>query len=155
MATAKSKSGISPRALDAERVLEEYYDKLQHWGVVLSRGDRTMAQEIVHDLCLHFIVARPDLSQVANLDGYLYTCLRHLYLSAIARSSREALQTVSIADFDSVQFALDARTSDGLLDRQNEHPSHLQLRGVAQRLFKKRQLFPSSFLSWLHSARGG
>ncbi|MFZ2021757.1 MAG: hypothetical protein WAV06_08440 [Terracidiphilus sp.] len=120
MATAKSKSGISPRALDAERVLEEYYDKLQHWGVVLSRGDRTMAQEIVHDLCLHFIVARPDLSQVANLDGYLYTCLRHLYLSAIARSSREALQTVSIADFDSVQFALDARTSDGLLDRQNE-----------------------------------
>ncbi|MGA3129165.1 MAG: hypothetical protein ABSD59_00080 [Terracidiphilus sp.] len=120
MATAKSKLGISPRALDAERIIEEYYDKLQHWGAVLSRGDRTMAQEIVHDLCLHFIIARPDLSQVANLDGYLYTCLRHLYLSAIARSSREALQTVGIADFDSVQFALDARTSDSLLDRQNE-----------------------------------
>ena len=120
METLKSKWRISPRALDAEQVLEEYYDKLQHWGVVLSRGDRAMAQEIVHDLCLHFIVARPDLSQVANLDGYLYTCLRHLYLSAIARSSREALQTVSIADFDSVQFALDAHISDSLLDRQNQ-----------------------------------
>jgi len=65
-------------------------------------------------------VARPDLSQVANLDGYLYTCLRHLYLSAMARSSREALQTVNIADFDSVHLALNVRTSDSLLDRQND-----------------------------------
>jgi len=120
METAKSKSRIPPSALDSERLLEEHYGKLQQWGVVLSRGDRTLAQEIVHDLCLHFIVARPDLSQVANLDGYLYTCLRHLYLSAMARSSREALQTVNIADFDSAHLALNVRTSDSLLDRQNE-----------------------------------
>ena len=120
METAKSKSRIPPSRLDSERILEEYYGKLQQWGVVLSRGDRTLAQEIVHDLCVHFIVARPDLSQVANLDGYLYTCLRHLYLSAMARSSREALQTINIADFDSVYLALNVRTSDSLLDRQNE-----------------------------------
>jgi len=120
METAKSKSRIPPSALDSERILEEYYGKLQQWGVVLSRGDRTLAQEIVHDLCLHFIVAQPDLSQIVNLDGYLYTCLRHLYLSAMARSSREALQTVNIADFDSVQLALNVRTSDSVLDRQNE-----------------------------------
>jgi DNA-directed RNA polymerase specialized sigma24 family protein len=120
MEAAKSKWQIPPRALDSERILEEYYDKLHQWGVVLSRGDRTLAQEIVHDLCLHFIVAKPDLSAVANLDGYLYTCLRHIYLSALARSSREALQTVNVADFDSVQFALNAYFSDSLLDRQNE-----------------------------------
>lgn len=120
METAKSKWRISPRTLDSERLLEEYYGKLQHWGVVLSRGDRALAQEIVHDLCLHFIVAKPDLSEVANLDSYLYTCLRHLYLSVMARSSREALQSVNIADFDSVQFALNTHTSDSLLDRQNE-----------------------------------
>lgn len=55
METAKSKGRTSPRALDFEQLLEEYYDKLQKWGVVLSRGDRAMAQEIVHELCLHFI----------------------------------------------------------------------------------------------------
>ncbi len=120
METAKGKWRIPPSTLEPERLLEEYYGKLQKWGVVLSRGDHAMAQEIVHDLCLHLIVARPDLSQVANLDGYLYTCLRHLYLSAMARSSREALQTVHITDFDSVQLALNVHTSDSLLDRQNE-----------------------------------
>jgi DNA-directed RNA polymerase specialized sigma24 family protein len=79
-----------------------------------------MAEEIVHDLCLYFTVVKPDLSQVANLDGYLYTCLRHIYLSSLARASREALQTVNITDFDSIQFALSPRTTDGLLDQQNE-----------------------------------
>lgn len=120
METAKSKERNPPRAVDFEQLIEGYYEKLQKWGVVLCRGDRATAQEIVHDLCLHFILARPDLSQVANLDGYLYTCLRHIYSSALARSSREALQTFSIADFDSVQFALHARITDSLLDQQND-----------------------------------
>ena len=120
METFQRKRPGSPRALDSEHLLEEYYGKLQTWGVVLTRGDRVMAQEIVHDLCLHFTVAKPDLSQVANLDGYLYTSLRHIYLSALARASREALQTVNIADFDSVQFALSSRRSDNLVDRQND-----------------------------------
>ena len=87
MGTAKSKWRIPTRGLDSERMLEEYYGKLQNWGAVLTRGDHAMAQEIVHDLCLHFTVAKPDLSEVINLDGYLYTCLRHIYLSALARSS--------------------------------------------------------------------
>jgi len=120
METARAKWRIPPRTLNSESLLEEYYGKLQKWGVILTRGDRAMAEEIVHDLCLYFTVAKPDLGQVANLDGYLYTCLRHIYLSALARSSRETLQTINIADFDSVQFALSRRTSDSLLERQNE-----------------------------------
>jgi DNA-directed RNA polymerase specialized sigma24 family protein len=120
MGTAKNKWRNPTRGSGSERMLDEYYDKLRMWGAVLTRGDRMMAQEIVHDLCLHFVVAKPDLSQVENLDGYLYTCLRHIYLSSLSRASREALQTVNIADFDSIQFALSPRPTDGLLDRQNE-----------------------------------
>jgi DNA-directed RNA polymerase specialized sigma24 family protein len=120
MEPAKSKWRILPQAPDSGRLLEEYYARLRKWGLVLTRGDRAMAEEIVQDLCLYFTVSRPDLSQVANLDGYLYTCLRHIYLSALGRSSREALQTVDIADFDSIRFALSMRTPDSLLDRQNE-----------------------------------
>src|SRR5579863_8241894 len=105
---------------DPEDLLESYYSQLLKWGAVLTRGDGGMAQDIVHDLCLHFALAKPDLSLVADLNGYLYTCLRNIYLSAIARSSREATQFVSIAEFDSIRFALSTCSSDGLLQNQND-----------------------------------
>lgn len=114
------KSWSHQTASAPEQVLELYYGKLRKWGVILTRGDTGMAQEIVHDLCLYFTVVKPDLSQVENLDGYLYTSLRHIYLSALARSSREAVQFVDVADFDSIQFALNPSTTDDLLERQNE-----------------------------------
>lgn len=106
---------------DPESLLESYYSQLLKWGAVLTRGDGGMAHDIVHDLCLHFTLAKPDLSQVTNLDGYLYTCLRNIYLSALARSSREATQIISVAEFDSIHFALNTTTSsDAILQRQND-----------------------------------
>jgi len=120
MEKTKSKWRTSRAVTDAESLLERYYNQLLKWGSVLTRGDMGMAQDIVHDLCLHFTLVKPDLSQVANLDGYLYTCLRHIYLSALARSSREALQFVSVAEFDSIHFALSVNSSDALLQRQND-----------------------------------
>jgi len=120
MEKLKSKWRNPPTATSAENLLEDYYSRLQKWGAILTRGDKEMAREIVHDLCLHFTVVKPDLSHVENLDGYLYTSLRHIYLSALARSSREAVQLVSVADFDSIQFALRAGSSETLVDRQNE-----------------------------------
>ncbi len=108
----------SPTA-QTEKLLDSYYGPLLKWGILLTRGDTGMAQDIVHDLCLHFTLAKPDLSQVANLDGYLYTCLRHIYLSGLARSSREAMQFVNVAEFDSIQFALAATSPDDLVERQN------------------------------------
>src|ERR1039457_5961608 len=120
MEKTKSKWRTSRAVTDAESLLERYYNQLLKWGSVLTRGDMGMAQDIVHDLCLHFTLAKPDLSQVANMDGYLYTCLRHIYLSALARASREALQFVSVAEFDSIHFALSVNSSDALLQRQND-----------------------------------
>ena len=78
-----------------DKLLEQYYDRLQEWALQLTRGDVGKAQDIVHELCLHLTLSTPDLNKVQNLDGYLYTCLRHFYLSDIARSAREALQSVS------------------------------------------------------------
>ncbi len=107
-------------ATDAESLLESYYSQLLKWGTRLTRGDKGIAQDIVQDLCLHFTLVKPDLSQVANLDGYLYTCLRNIYLSALARTAREATQLVSIAEFDSIHFALCTISPDSLLQRQND-----------------------------------
>jgi DNA-directed RNA polymerase specialized sigma24 family protein len=103
-----------------DKLLEQYYDRLQEWALLLTRGDVGKAQDIVHELCLHLTLSTPDLSKVQNLDGYLYTCLRHFYLSDIARSAREALQSVSPDDFDSIQIAFRSPTSGDPLQQQND-----------------------------------
>ncbi len=106
--------------LAVESLLEDRYGSLRKWATQLTHGDAGAAQDIVHDLCLHFVVSRPDMSGVTNVDGYLYTCLRHIYLSSIARAAREATQFVSVADFDSIHTALNSLSRDDLADSQND-----------------------------------
>ena len=116
--TPGSKASASAGAI--EKLLEDHYEQLLKWGELLARGDAGTAREIVHDLCLYLALTKPDFSGVANLDGYLYTSLRHIYLSWIARSSREALRFVSIGDFDSIQFAFAGTQPGGSVDLQND-----------------------------------
>src|SRR6185437_16410759 len=89
-----------------EQLLASRYSQLLKWASVLTHGDEGKAQDIVQEFCLYFTLTKPDLSGVANLDGYLYTCLRHVYLSGLARSSREAERFISVAEFDSFEFAI-------------------------------------------------
>jgi DNA-directed RNA polymerase specialized sigma24 family protein len=109
-----------PAPAQTEQLLARYYSQLQRWGAILTRGDEGKAEDIVQEFCLYFTLTKPDLSDVANLDGYLYTCLRHIYLSGLARSSREALHFVSVAEFDSFEFAVAANRSIDPLQRQND-----------------------------------
>src|SRR5271155_1726362 len=106
-------------AIDASRLLATRYGQLFGWAKLLTRGDISKAEEIVQELFLYMALVRPDLNGIANLDGYLYTCLRNLFRSSLARASREALHVVSVEDFDSFAFAFSAGTSSDLLARQN------------------------------------
>ena len=85
-----------------ERILSRYYEKLVEWSRILARGDDTAAEESVQDLCLHLTVAQPDLSRVQNLDNYLFMCLRNMYVSNLARVSRERLRVIQVEDYDAV-----------------------------------------------------
>ena len=103
-----------------DQLLASRYSQLLQWGAVLTRGDAGKTEEIVQELCLYFTLTQPDLSSVANLDGYLYTSLRHIYLSGLARSSREALHFVSVAEFDSFDSALAGNPAGDPLQKQND-----------------------------------
>ena len=107
-----------PASID--QLLASRYGQLLHWGTVLTRGDNGKAEEIVQELCLYFTLTQPDLSSVTNLDGYLYTSLRHIYFSGLARASREAQRFVSIAEFDSFESALTGNSAGDPLQRQND-----------------------------------
>jgi DNA-directed RNA polymerase specialized sigma24 family protein len=98
-------------ALRHDKLLEQYYDRLQGWALHLTRGDVGKAHDIVHELCLYITLSAPDLSAVRNLDGYLYTSLRHIYLSDLARSSREALLSLDPSDLDSIQLVFQSQRS--------------------------------------------
>ena len=108
------------QAGDIEQLLATKYSQLQRWGALLTRGDSGRAQELVQEFCLYFTLTKPDLTDVINLDGYLYTCLRNIYLSGLARASREALHLVSVADYDSVDFALATNQTVDPLQKQND-----------------------------------
>jgi DNA-directed RNA polymerase specialized sigma24 family protein len=103
-----------------DQLLAARYTQLLQWAHGLARGDKGKAEEIVQELCLYITLAKPDLSGVANLDGYLYTSLRHIYLSSLARASREALHLVSVEDYDSFALAISAPASGDPLQRQND-----------------------------------
>jgi DNA-directed RNA polymerase specialized sigma24 family protein len=103
-----------------DQLLASRYAQLLQWGAVLTRGDTGKTEEIVQELCLYFTLTQPDLTSVVNLDGYLYTSLRHIYLSSLARSSREALRFVSMAEFDSFDSALRSDSSADPLQTQND-----------------------------------
>jgi DNA-directed RNA polymerase specialized sigma24 family protein len=107
-------------AVELEQLLENYYDQLLKWGAQLTRGDVGRAEDIVQDFCLYVTLAKPDLSEVKKLDAYLYTCLRHLYLSDLARSSREALHFINVAEYESIDFVFAAKQTSDPLQLQND-----------------------------------
>ena len=110
----------SPFTADSiERILSRYFARLTEWGQILTRGDQTAAEEIVQDLCLHLTVAQPDLSAVNDLDAYLYTCLRNMYVSRLARISRERLRVIQVEDYDAVGVVINGSGPDSV-DVQNE-----------------------------------
>lgn len=80
------------------------------------------AEDVVQDAFIRFSVTRPDLDQIDNLDGYLYTVLRNLHLVRIRRAARSELTSLSVIDFDSAESALRAReTGDALETREALH----------------------------------
>jgi DNA-directed RNA polymerase specialized sigma24 family protein len=120
MLRTSPKSKILAPTSRPEKVVERYYPQLREWADVLTRGDQSRSEDIVHDLYLYVALTKPDLSQVENLDNYLYQSLRHAYLSALTRAARESMQTVTTADFDSIRVALWARPARDVLQQQNE-----------------------------------
>ncbi len=114
------KSISSPFSSDhIERILSRYYQRLVEWSRILARGDHAVAEEIVQDLCLHLTIAAPDMSRINDLDNYLFICLRNMYVSNLARVSRERLRVIQIEDYDDLGVAAIARGADSL-DVQNE-----------------------------------
>ncbi|WP_263358130.1 RNA polymerase sigma factor [Acidicapsa ligni] len=120
--------------------MERYYDQLQSWALGLTRGDKDIAFDIVHNLYLYIRLAKPDLSRVVSLDNYLYKCLRHIHLAHLSESSRRAGRQIPIVEMDSLELAAWTHSDSYVLGHQNE------LRRICQYVvWRKQQSKSASF----------
>jgi RNA polymerase sigma factor (sigma-70 family) len=84
------------------------YEQLLTWALQLSHGERTLAEDLLHDLYVLFSIHEPNIDPAQNVDGYLYTCLRNLYLSHLRRTTRVRFQQLSIIEYESAKTGLRA-----------------------------------------------
>jgi DNA-directed RNA polymerase specialized sigma24 family protein len=69
-------------------VFAERYYSLLRWACRVAGGDATLAQDLVHDGYVQFLLARPDLRKIQSVDRYLYGMLQNLHISYLRRASR-------------------------------------------------------------------
>ena len=91
-----------------EDLFLEHYDWLVQWALQLSHGRREEATDLVHDLYVQLVRTRPDVDRADpdRIRGYLYTMLRNLSVSKARRHGRDALSSLLIVDYESVEFGL-------------------------------------------------
>ncbi|HJP94150.1 MAG TPA: sigma factor [Pyrinomonadaceae bacterium] len=83
----------------------ERYQDLFAWALRLTNQNRASAEDLVQDAFVQFVMARPSLQQIQNIDGYLRRILLYMHFSRINGVERRLNDaTLSIADYDSVHF---------------------------------------------------
>jgi RNA polymerase sigma factor (sigma-70 family) len=97
-----------PSVGSKEKIFLEHYDWLLRSALTFTRGSRSRAEDLVHDLFVQFQLKLKSLEEVDDLRAYLYGMLRNLYASQLRRASRHAIQQLSILDHDSVSIGLRA-----------------------------------------------
>ncbi len=71
-----------------EEAFLERYQRIRLWALQLVQNDQQLAEDLLHDVFLQFVVSKPDLNSIENVDGYLRTMLRNMHLSQLRRTSR-------------------------------------------------------------------
>lgn len=102
---------------EREKVFLQLYDWLLKSAYGLTRGSKEEAEDLVQDLYVRFVQsnAHLDLSDAKELRGYLFKALRNTSNSKDRRAGRDALTSLSLIDFDSVEFAVSAVDRSELL----------------------------------------
>jgi RNA polymerase sigma factor (sigma-70 family) len=95
-----------------EELFIRSYSQLLSWSLHLTGGDRTAAEDLLHDVYILFSLHRPDISSIDNLEGYLYTMLRNLHISRLRRAARSPLKQLSVIDLDSAERVLQTLTTE-------------------------------------------
>jgi DNA-directed RNA polymerase specialized sigma24 family protein len=87
-------------------VFAERYYSLLKWPSQLAGGNAALAQDLILDGYVQFVLARPDLRKIQNLDRYLYGMLRNLHISYIRRATRTQSSSLLAVEYDPAELSL-------------------------------------------------
>jgi RNA polymerase sigma factor (sigma-70 family) len=111
---------LSRRQRDHEDVVAEGYAALRRAALYLARGDEAEAGDLLHDTFVRFLLLRPRLDAIGNLDGYLYTMLRNVYLSRQRRHVRRKAVVAETIDVDLLAVMVDEPEPDERLRMRDD-----------------------------------
>ena len=88
-----------------EQLFAERYETLLTWALYLTHQQRESAEDLVQDAFVQFTLARTQLEEIENINGYLRRLLRNMYISRITRLAQRLNDTaLSIADYDTLRL---------------------------------------------------
>ena len=89
-----------------ERLFTDRYGDLLAFAMRLTEYRRDVAEDLVQDAFVQFILGRTRLEEIENIDGYLKTMLRFMNISRINRSAQllHDESALSFADYDSCRL---------------------------------------------------
>jgi RNA polymerase sigma factor (sigma-70 family) len=87
---------------ERERLFTERYDRLLAWAMGLTNQQREVAEDLVQDCFVQFMLGRTRLEEIENIEGYLRRMLRYMHVSRLSRSAQYLHEAaLSVADYDS------------------------------------------------------
>jgi len=98
-------AAAAPARLSRESEFLSRYDQLLKWAQRLTQEDRSLAEDVVHDAYLQFVLSRTDHSSINNLDHYLHQVVRNAHRTYIRQTTPRRFDQLSSVDLDSLQIA--------------------------------------------------
>lgn len=98
-----------------DRCFTRLYRPLHAVARRLAGGDRALADDLLHDAYVQFVLTRPDLAEIANVEAYLAVLIRNLHLARLRRKANQRAIHVSLENYDTVERALDQTSPPQLL----------------------------------------
>jgi RNA polymerase sigma factor (sigma-70 family) len=91
--------------LSREELFAERYEILLGWAMNLTHQQRESAEDLVQDAFVQFMLARTQLEEIENINGYLRRLLRNMYLSRVTRLTQRLHDSaLTIADYDTFRL---------------------------------------------------
>lgn len=90
-----------------EEIFVGRYRRLLALARRVAGGHQEVAEDLLHDAYVQFVISRPDLTQIADLDAYLSTLIRNLYVSSQRRKANQHHVHVGLEEYDSAERALE------------------------------------------------